>query len=78
MTRGAEETTTQRDATSLRILGTFFLVLGVLVLFATAWTLDNVRAAIVNVVGGVVLFGVGLAMRNVACRIGHKDEHPTS
>lgn len=59
----------QRDVATLRILGLFFLTLGSLVLVATAWTLDSPRAAIVNLVSGGTIAGVGLLMRFVASRL---------
>lgn len=57
-----------RDAASLRILGSFFLVLGVLVLIGTFWTLDNARAMVVNLGSGLVLGGVGGLMIMASAR----------
>ena len=52
----------ERDAASLKILGFFFTVLGVLVLLGTFWSLDNTRAVVVNVASGALLTLVGLGM----------------
>ncbi len=52
----------ERDAASLRILGFFFTVLGALVLVGTLWSLDNMRAIVVNVASGAVLLVVGIGM----------------
>jgi predicted phage tail protein len=54
---------------TLRILGWFFVPLGGLVLMATFWTLENVRATVVNVCSGLVLVVIGIAMIYVARRI---------
>ena len=56
------DTPLQRDATTLRILGVFFLILGGLVLVGTFWALGNYRATIVNLGSGLVLAGIGVAM----------------
>jgi predicted phage tail protein len=52
----------RRDAETMRILGTFFVILGSLVLVGTFWALDNFRATIVNLGSGFVLAGIGVAM----------------
>ena len=52
----------QRDATSLRVMGFFFCLLGVIVLIATFWALEHPRAAIVNAISGGTLAVVGIVM----------------
>ncbi|MEM9657897.1 MAG: hypothetical protein AAF961_06000 [Planctomycetota bacterium] len=52
-----------RDAMSLRMLGSFFLLLGVLVLIGTLWSLDNLRGVVVSVASGLTLTGVGAGMQ---------------
>ena len=59
----------QREATSLRMLGVFFIILGTLVLFATCWTLGNFRASVVNVCSGFVLALVGAVMIYISRRM---------
>ena len=58
-----------RDAASLRILGIFFFVMGVLVLIGTFWTLENPRGTVVNIGGGLLLCAVGIAARRIARRM---------
>ncbi len=68
------ESTANRDASSLRIIGRFFVLLGILVMAATAWTLGNVRAMVVNMFSGVVLTGIGAMMLLIARRLtDHRD-----
>ena len=64
-----EESTVNRDASSLKIIGGFFVLLGMLVMAATAWTLDNVRAMVVNLSSGIFLAGVGAMMLLIARRL---------
>ncbi len=52
----------ERDVASIKILGFFFTVLGLLVLVGTFATLDNPRGAIVNAISGLVLATIGAAM----------------
>ncbi len=62
----------QREATSLRMLGFFFIILGALVLLGTCWTLDNFRASVVNVCSGSVLAMIGGGMIYISRRLqGH-------
>lgn len=63
------ESGSSRDATSLSILGTFFVILGLLVLVATAWTWGNKAATVVNLASGAVLAAVGGCMLLVARRL---------
>ena len=58
----------ERDAASIKILGFFFTILGLLVLFGTLGALDNTRAAIVNAVSGLVLALIGAGMLLVVKR----------
>lgn len=58
-----------RDATSFLLLGSFFSVLAVLVLFGTLWTLDRPRAVIVNLSAGGLLLFIGLAMLYAGRRV---------
>ncbi len=65
----------ERDAASLKILGFFFTVLGILVLIGTLWSLGDTRAMVVNIVSGAVLLVVGLGMMLLTRRkeqAGHK------
>jgi hypothetical protein len=64
----------QRDAASLKILGSFFTILSILVWIGTFWTLDNRRAVVVNLCCGGVLFAVGLGMLLVARK--HANSEP--
>jgi hypothetical protein len=59
----------QREATSLRMLGRFFVMLGALVLLATCWTLDNFRASVVNICSGCTLAIVGAVMISISRRL---------
>jgi predicted phage tail protein len=64
------------DAASLRIIGTFFVVLGTLVLIATGWTLDNTRAMLVNLASGGVLTAIGGVMLLISRKLSASDESP--
>ena len=66
--------TEHRDSMTLRILGTFFVVLGLLVLVATGWTWGNMRATVVNLSCGVVLTSIGGAMYMVALKVGGRAD----
>ncbi len=57
-----------RDADTLRVLGRFFLVLGLLVLVATLWAWGEYRAMVVNLLSGSLLTGVGGLMLRIARR----------
>ena len=63
-----------RDATSLKILGSFFTVLSTLVLLGTFWTLDDFRAVVVNLICGAVLLAVGLGMIVIGRKIARKQQ----
>jgi len=64
----------ERDAASIKILGFFFTLLGVLVLVGTFWTLHNIRAVTVNLASGAVLTLVGLGMMYFARRKPDEDQ----
>ena len=64
----------QRDATALKILGSFFTVLSILVWIGTFWTLDNWRAVIVNLFSGGALFAFGLGMLLIAKKIASSEK----
>lgn len=51
----------QRDSVSLIIIGTFFALFSLLVLVGTFWE-HRVRAIIVNIAAGLVLFLIGAGM----------------
>ena len=51
-----------RDATSLRLLGGFFCILGLLLLGGVWWSLGDSRATIVSLASSLVIFGVGVGM----------------
>lgn len=61
-TKQAHENQRGRDAVSLLMLGTFFNVMGGLVLVATFWTLDRPHAMVVNLVAGGLLLVIGASM----------------
>ena len=58
----------QRDAASFLMLGAFFAVMGSLVLVGTLWTLERMHAMVVNLVAGVILLAIGLAMLALGAR----------
>ena len=62
----------ERDAASIKILGFFFTLLGLLVVVGTLATLDDPRGAIVNAISGLVLATVGAAMLLWARRSGKR------
>ena len=67
----------ERDAASLRILGFFFTVLGLLVLVGTYWTPrdENMRATIVNAVSGGVLTAIGAGTLYISRRKKPTDDN---
>lgn len=65
----ASNESTQRDSATLRILGIFFTILGVLVLIASFWTLNETKALVVNLLSGSVLVCVGTGMIIVSRRM---------
>ncbi len=58
----------QRDAASYLMLGAFFAVMGSLVLVGTFWTLERPHAMVVNLVAGLLLLAIGLAMLALGVR----------
>ena len=52
---------TKRDSETQIVLGTFVTVISIPVLAGTFWA-DTVRAMVVNVVAGLVLFCIGVGM----------------
>lgn len=58
----------QRDAASFLMLGTFFAVMGSLVLLGTFWTLERMHAMVVNLVAGLLLLAIGLGMLALGAR----------
>jgi len=48
-----------RDATSLKILGSFFVILGALVLCGSLWSLGDTAKVVVNLACGAALAGIG-------------------
>jgi hypothetical protein len=62
-----------RDASSLRVLGVFFAILGGIVLIATFFALAQPRAAFVNAISGLVLSGVGFGMFRIAERLERRE-----
>ncbi len=63
----------ERDVASIKILGFFLTVLGLLVLVGTFAALENPRGAIVNAISGLVLATVGAAMLFWAKRAGKRS-----
>jgi|GEM_PF-5040061 len=59
----------QRDADTLRVLGIFFTIMGVLVLLGTIWAIGKMSAVIVSLVSGGILLAIGLATWRYAIRI---------
>jgi uncharacterized integral membrane protein len=49
----------QRDAESFIIIGSFFVILAIIVLIGTIWS-ETVPAAVINVSSGVILLAIGL------------------
>ena len=64
-----DQTQNDRDAVTLKILGIFFVVIGVLVLLGTFWALGNFKAVVVNLASGVILATVGAIMTVIAKQI---------
>jgi len=58
----------QRDAASFLMLGTFFAVMGSLVLVGTFWTLERMHAMVVNIIAGLLLLAIGLGMLALGVR----------
>jgi len=63
----------ERDIATLRVLGTFFAIMGALVLVAVYETIGNTPAMIVNILSGVVLGAVGIGMITISKRMSHRD-----
>ena len=63
-----------RDALTLRMLGWFFAILAGLVLIATFWTLGDFRATVVNVSSGLVLGIIGVALILASRRMGERED----
>jgi hypothetical protein len=59
----------RRDAGTFAVLGSFFCVLGTLVVIGTYWTLGHFHAMVVNLGAGLATIAVGLAMLWVAARM---------
>lgn len=51
-----------RDATSLRLLGSFFCILGLLLFVGVWWSRDDGRAIIVSLASSGVILAVGVGM----------------
>ena len=58
----SEKEARQRDAEILRVLGSFFSLMGVLVLIGTFWALGKTSAVVVSICSGSVLLAIGLVM----------------
>ena len=59
----------KRDAATLRVLGIFFAIMGVLVLFGTFGALGKTSAVVVSLGSGLVLLSIGIVMWIVARRM---------
>ncbi len=68
------ESSPHRDGITLRILGSFFLVLGLLVLAGIFWHPTDVRAVLVSAASGIVLGGIG----GVMVFVGRKVDRTTA
>jgi hypothetical protein len=64
----------EREIATLRVLGIFFSIMGVLVLVSMYETMDNRPALIVTIISGIVLGSVGLAMIQISRRLARTDE----
>jgi hypothetical protein len=62
------ESYASRDATSLRILGSFFVILGVLVLFGAVPSWGETAKVVVNLACGAALAGIGGVMLVISRR----------
>ncbi len=69
MTEGKEQDNAERDVATLRALGSFFLIMGFLVLLGTFAALGNVPAVIVNLCSAAALVLVGGGMLLASNRI---------
>lgn len=58
-----------RDAASLRLLGGFFLILGLLLLVGIWWSLDDIRAIVVSLTSSGAILAVGVGMIIAARRL---------
>jgi small neutral amino acid transporter SnatA (MarC family) len=70
----SERDNRQRDIATLRVLGTFFSIMGALVLIAIYETIGNRPAMIVNVLSGLALVAVGIAMIQISRRMSRSDD----
>lgn len=59
----------QRDIATLRVLGIFFFVMGMLVLVAVYEAIGNTPAMIVNVLSGLTLGTIGTGMILISRRM---------
>jgi len=59
----------ERDIMTLRVMGSFFSIMGSLVLIATYKTIGNTPAMVVNICSGLALLAVGLGMIQVSRRM---------
>ncbi len=63
----------QRDVMTLRVLGSFFAIMGVLVLIGTYKAVGNPAAMVVNIASGVVLGIIGIGMIQISRRMSRQD-----
>ena len=64
----------QRDVETLRVLGIFFSVMGLLVLIATYEAIGNTAAVVVSVCSGLVLLTVGTGAMLVSRRMSRQPK----
>lgn len=69
MTQTSTQQYRSRDAASFLVMGSFFVVLALLVLLGTFWSEDFSFPVVLNVVSGVVLLLVGLGLLTLARRV---------
>lgn len=69
MSDDAQNNFRQRDAASLLILGSFFVLLAVLVLIGSLWAVGRTHALIVNLGAGAALLIAGIALVTVSFRL---------
>ena len=71
MTESTSES--NRDATTLTVLGSFFCIMGVLVLIGSASATDKISTLVISLVSGGTLLLIGLGGIALAARLRSKQ-----